>query len=171
MRDWKGIVAAVAPALATALGGPLAGVATQALSASLLGGKADGTEAEIASAIQAGGPDALVKIREAENALTVRLRELDIDLERVQQADRASARQREAKTGDSWTPRMIAGAIVVGWLCVQWFMLGHVIPAENRELVMRALGTLDAALMFVLGYYFGSSRGSDAKTELLTRKA
>lgn len=170
MKDWKGVVAAVAPALATALGGPLAGVATQALSTALLGGKPDGTEAELAAAIQAGGPDALLRIREADNALRIRLEELGIDLERIHQADRASAREREARTGDSWTPRLLGAAIVIGWLCVQWFLLEHVVPAENRELIMRALGTLDAALMFVLGYYFGSSSGSDAKTDLLTRK-
>jgi hypothetical protein len=33
------------------------------------------------------------------------------------------------------------------------------------------LGTLDAALMLVLGYYFGSSAGSAAKDETIKNQA
>lgn len=91
--DWKKIAAAVAPTLATALGGPLAGVAVSAISDKLLG-KPDGTEAEVAAAITAGGSDALARLREAEQAFTVRMRELDIDIEKLHQADRDGARDR-----------------------------------------------------------------------------
>ena len=45
--DWKSIVKVVAPTIATGLGGPLAGLATKALSEVLLG-KSDGTEDEVA---------------------------------------------------------------------------------------------------------------------------
>ena len=169
MASWKEIVGAVAPGIATALGGPLAGVAVSALSDKLLG-KGDGTTEEVGAAILAGGPDALLKIKEAEQAFTVRMRELDIDLERIHQSDRASARERESKAGDSWTPRLLAGLVVVAWIAVQWFLLQNVIPQEMRELIARVLGTLDAALTLVLSYYFGSSASSREKTELLGKK-
>lgn len=47
--DWKAIVKTVAPALGTALGGPLAGTAVKVLSEALLG-HSDGKEEEIARA-------------------------------------------------------------------------------------------------------------------------
>jgi len=34
---------------------------------------------------------------------------------------------------------------------------------------MRSLGTIDMALGLVLGYYFGSSAGSDKKNELIRK--
>jgi hypothetical protein len=39
-----------------------------------------------------------------------------------------------------------------------------------RELVARALGTLDAVLMAVIYYYYGSSSSSAAKTEAMQGK-
>lgn len=64
MKDWKGIVKAVAPALGTALGGPLVGTAVKVLGEKLLG-NADATEADVAKAIEAGlPPESIVKLRE-----------------------------------------------------------------------------------------------------------
>jgi hypothetical protein len=166
--DWKKVVATVAPGLATALGGPLAGLAVSAVSNALLG-KPDATEAEISAALTAGGPDALAKVREAEIAFQTRMEELGIDLEKIHQADRASARQREIAAGDSWTPRVLATLVVVAWIAVQWFLLSNIIPTEMRDLIARVLGTLDAALMMVLAYFFGSSAGSKEKSALLAR--
>lgn len=164
--DWKSLVASVAPTLATALGGPLAGTAVSALSQALLG-KADGTEAEVGAALVAADPATLLKLKEADNAFAVEMKKLDIDFERVNAADRDSARQREIQTGDVWTPRILAGAVILGWFGVQWFLLTHIIPQEMREIVLRGLGTLDLAIGLILGYYFGSSSGSQAKTDAL----
>ena len=77
--DWKKVVGAVAPGLATALGGPLAGVAVSALSEQLLG-RPDGSEAEVATALRVGGSDALLKLKDAEQAFQTRMRELPLDL-------------------------------------------------------------------------------------------
>ena len=52
MSNWKAIVGTVAPALATALGGPLAGVAVKAIADKVLG-KPAATEADVAAAIEA----------------------------------------------------------------------------------------------------------------------
>jgi len=49
--NWKSILGTVAPGLATALGGPLAGMAVQAVSNAVLG-KQDGSDDEIAAAIK-----------------------------------------------------------------------------------------------------------------------
>jgi len=65
---------------------------------------------------------------------------------------------------------IIAVIIISLYVYVQWFLLNDIIAADMREIVMRALGTLDAMLGLVVGYYYGTSEGSSQKTELLARK-
>jgi hypothetical protein len=60
--------------------------------------------------------------------------------------------------------------VIVGWFLIQWFLLTRLVPAENREIVIRGLGTLDLAVGLVLGYYFGSSAGSARKDEIMGAK-
>ena len=167
--DWKKVVGAVAPGLATALGGPLAGVAASALSDALLG-RPDGSEGEIAQAVAVGGADALAKIKAAEQAFQVRMRELDIDLERLHQADRANARDREAKTGDVWTPRVLALLITSGFFGVLSWLLMQGKPADGGDALLVMLGALGGAWASVVSYFFGSSAGSAEKTALLSKR-
>lgn len=172
-HDWKRIAATVAPTIATALGGPLAGVAVSAISEQLLG-RPDGTEAEVATALRVGGSDALLKLKDAEQAFTLKLKELDIDLERLHQADRANARQREAATGDVWTPRVLAGVIVGGFLTMVYMVLSGYVEGLRDPLVAGMVGTLigyvSAKADQVVSYYFGSSAGSAAKTDILAKR-
>lgn len=166
--DWKSIVGTVAPTIATALGGPLAGMATQAISNAVLG-KPDGTHEELGNALATATPEMLLKVKQSEQDFITHMEELGIKKEQLAASDRDSARQREIKTGDVWTPRTLGGLIILGWFAMQWFLLTHVIPAEMREIVLRGLGTLDLAVGLVLGYYFGSSSGSAAKTAIMDK--
>lgn len=96
--EWKGVLGAVAPTIATLLGGPLAGAAVGALSTALLG-KPDGTEAELAPLVASAAPDILLKIKEAEKELKLGLANAGVKLEEVAALDRGSARDREVKIG------------------------------------------------------------------------
>jgi len=167
--DWKSVVRTVAPGLATALGGPLAGVAASALSDALLG-RPDGSEADISQAVAVGGADALVKIKAAEHAFQVRMRELDIDLERIHQADRDGARKRETASGDTWTPRLLAIGITCGFFGVLSWLLAQGKPETGGDALLVMLGALGGAWASVVAYYFGSSAGSREKTALLGGK-
>lgn len=169
MADWKSVIASVAPALATALGGPLAGVATKALADKLLGNP-DASEEEVAAAVQGMRPEDLVKLRQIDSEFNAQLVNAGIRLEEIAAADRDSARQREIKTGDSWTPRGLAVLVVGGWLTIQWFLLHNVIDGTMRELIARVLGTLDGALMLVLSYFFGSSSSSQQKDDVIRKQ-
>jgi hypothetical protein len=111
-------------------------------------------------------PDQAIALRKQDQDFAVRAKELDLDFEKIAASDRDSARKREVDTKD-WTPKVLAGLIVVGYLVVQWFLLTHVVAADMREIVMRSLGMLDAALGLVLGYYFGSSAGSKGKDDTI----
>ncbi len=166
--DWRAIVSTVAPALGTALGGPLGGMAVAAVSDALLG-KPQGSEGEIVAALTAGGPDALLKLKQADQAFAQKMRELDLDLERIHQADRASAREREAKSGDSWTPRLLAGLVTFGFFGVLGWLLGYGKPEAGGDALLVMLGALGGAWASIISYYFGSSAGSAAKTQLLAK--
>jgi len=158
--DW---LKSIAPTIATALGGPLAGLAVNAVS-SALGIDPDKVQDTINSGKLTA--DQIASIQQAELALKQRAQELGLDFEKLAVADRASARQMQMTTG-SFIPPALSIMIVLAWATVQFFLLTHVIEPTMRELIARVLGTLDGALMLVLSFYFGSSSGSQAKDNLL----
>lgn len=168
MEALLNVVRTVAPTIATAVGGPLAGMATRAISEALLG-KPDGSEAELIEAAANATPEQLLALKKAEQDFTVRMRELDIDLERITNEDRSSARDREVKTKD-WTPRLLAGAITVGYFGVLFFMLLNGLPTTGgSEAMLVMLGTLGTAWGGVVAYYFGSSAGSRDKNDTISK--
>lgn len=166
MESILNLVRTVAPSLASAVGGPLAGMAVRTISDALLG-KPDGTEAELAEAAAKATPEQLLALKHAEQDFAIKMRELDIDLERIANADRDSARNREIKTKD-WTPRVLAGLITAGYFGVLFYMLRNGLPQHGgSEAMLVMLGTLGTAWGGVVAYYFGSSAGSKEKTEAM----
>lgn len=166
--DWKQILGAVAPTVATALGGPLAGAAVGALSSKLLG-KPDGTEDELAPIIQQANPDTLLKIKEAEKELKLGLAAAGVKLEEIEAADRNSAREREVKTGDN-TNRNLAYAYTVGYFVVLGVVMKTGVDQSMENIIMVLLGVLTAAQAQIMNYYFGSSSSSARKNEILSAK-
>jgi hypothetical protein len=167
METLLNLVKTVAPSLATAVGGPLAGMATRAISDALLG-KPDGTEDELINAAAKASPDQLLALKKAEQDFAVRMRELEIDLQRIDAADRSSAREREVKTGD-WTPKALAGAVTLGFFGVLGYMIAYGLPTQGGEALLVMLGTLGTAWGGIVSYYFGSSAGSKEKSEAMSR--
>ena len=162
------LVRTVAPTIASAVGGPLAGMATRAISEALLG-KPDGSEQELAEAAAKATPEQLLALKQAENEFAVKMRELDIDLERIANEDRNSARHREIQTKD-WTPRVLAGLITSGYFGALFYMLVNGLPQHGgSEAMLVMLGTLGTAWGGIVAYYFGSSAGSKEKTEAMNR--
>lgn len=155
----------LAPTIATALGGPLAGLATKTLSNVLLGNET-ASEAEIAKALQNATPDQLAAIKQIESDFKTRMAELEIDLERIAASDRDSARKREVSLGD-FTPKVLAAAITIGFFGILFWMFIHGVPKNGNEALLLMLGALQTAFTGVIAYYFGSSAGSKAKNELL----
>ena len=166
--DLKSLVGAVAPTLATALGGPLAGAATRAITGAL--GLNDAADAhEVMQQITAD-PEALLKLKKADQEFAVRMRELDIDVYKIDQQDRASARQREQNVGGYANP-VLAAIVIGGFLAAVFFVLsGHVVTdTVNATLVGSVIGYVSAKADQVVSYYFGSSDGSRKKDGLLAK--
>lgn len=156
----------IAPTIVGAVGTPAAGLAVEAVLAAF-----GGDEQAAATALKKGTltGEQLAAMKAAEISLQERLAELGIDLEKIHAADRASAREMAAKTGDT-TPTILSYSIVGVWAFINYLLFRGEIPEGSIELVARVLGTLDAALMAVLYYYFGSSSGSKLKTTMLGKE-
>lgn len=165
--DW---LKTIAPTIATAMGGPLAGMAVDAIGNAL--GMKDATKEQVKDLLASGTltSDQMASIKQADASLKVRMKELEIDMEKVHAGDRNSAREMAAKTGDVWTPRVMALVVFIVWGAVNYKLFNGTINSDMRELVARALGTLDAVLMAVIYYYYGSSSSSAAKTEAMAAK-
>lgn len=168
--DWKSLVSSVAPTLATALGGPFAGMATKAIAGALLGNENAG-EAEIAAAIQGAGPDTLFALKQADLAFETRLAELGVDLEKIAAADRDSARDM-AKTTTLIPQAVLASVFVVGFAAVLYAVFTGEVSLEGsaKEAGMILLGILSAGITQILNFFFGSSAGSKEKTAQMARR-
>lgn len=179
MDSLKKLLGNTAPWLASALsafGGPagvIAGSALTALSSAL--GTPDAQPATIAKALVQATPEQMAALAKADNDFRLQMTQLgyqhETDLEKLSADDRASARGREEKTGDSWTPRILAGCIVGGFLITIYMVLSGYVAGLKDPMVSGLVGTLigyiSAKADQVIGYYFGSSAGSARKTELL----
>jgi membrane-bound ClpP family serine protease len=168
LKTFGPLLSQVAPTIATALGGPLAGVAVKTLSNALLGHE-NGTEEEVSAAMQAATPEQLATVKKIDADFKVRMKELDIDLERISAEDRDSARKMQTQTND-WIPRVLALLITVGFFGILVWMLVHGMPTSGTEALLMMLGALGTAWTGVINFYYGSSAGSKAKNDILAQK-
>lgn len=173
--DWKGLVGSVAPLLATALGGPLAGVATSAISGALLG-HGDGTEQDIATVLATNKyPELFVKLKQADQVFAVKMKELDIDVEKLNIENTKDARSRQVemvKAGArDYTQDILAYVAIVGFFAVLYALFVRTLPEGlPRDAFLILLGTLTKIVSDLYNYYFGSSKGSKDKTILMAER-
>src|SRR5262249_46599685 len=159
----------IAPTIATALGGPVAGIAVKQLTDAL--GSKPGDQSAAEKALIGATPEQILALQNAERDFLLQMEKLGIDRDKLAFDDTASARAREVAVKD-WTPRILAYAVVALTFGIEGFILVHGQPTTVDGVVLgRVLGTLDAATMLVLSYYFGTSASSRAKDETLAQIA
>jgi len=90
-------------------------------------------------------------------------------LERIAAEDRNSARQREMTVRDR-TPAYLAYGVTLGFFGVLAYMLNYSIPVTGHDALLVMLGSLGTAWTAVVSYYFGSSAGSNKKSELMSQQ-
>lgn len=166
--DWKSLVRTIAPTLGTALGGPLGGMATSAIANAILppDTPAEKHDVMLQAALVGATPDMLLKIKQADQDFAAKMKELDIDLEKLTQEDRANARAREISVKDR-TPALLAWLSILGFFGILVLLMVTSIKAEVKDPLMIMLGVLGAIVTSVYAYYFGSSSGSAAKNETI----
>lgn len=167
-KGWKGILAQVAPTIASALGGPMAGGVVKRLATALLGNP-EATEAEVEKAVLAASPDTFIKLKEMETEYAKFVLDNGIQLEKLAVDDRGNARAREIALRD-WVPATLAVTINGAFFFMLFALFKQAIPTDNRDAFNILLGMLSGGMTTVLTYYFGSSRGSERKTEMINEK-
>ena len=167
LKSFGPLLGQLAPTLATALGGPMAGLAVKTLSNVLLGHE-EGSEDDLAKALSSATPEQLANVKQIDADFKVRMKELEIDLERISSGDRDSARKREVSVKDH-TPKILAAGITLGFFGCLFWMFVYGVPKNGNEALLLMLGALQTAFTGVIAYYFGSSSSSKAKDELISK--
>ncbi len=133
----------------------------------------DGIGAAITAA-QVKDPDALLKLQQAEDAFKIQMTQLGIDsaekMAELDNEDRASARSREIAVKDR-TPMMLAISVTVGFFGMLAILAFVQTQATAHDILVGMTGSLGSAWLGIIGYYFGSSSGSAAKTEIIAAQA
>jgi len=151
----------IAPTIATALGGPLAGMAVSCV-AKAIGVKPE----EVQNVIQAGKMDAtqVAALQQAELELKKQAQEMNLDFAKLSNEDRSSARNMQTSVR-SFIPPTLSIIVTVGFFGI---LIGLMLQKfQTSDALMLMLGSLGTAWTGIIAFYFGSSAGSQAKDELL----
>lgn len=154
----------IAPTVATALGGPLAGMAVSAVS------KALGCDPDEVQGIISSGKltaEQVASIQLAELELKKQAQSMNLDFEQLAVADRKSARDMQIATKSYLVPAL-AVIIVTSFVGV---VIATLWGFSKIESVMAGtlIGYLSAKADQVLSFFFGSTAGSQRKTELMSK--
>lgn len=179
MTDWREIVGSIAPGLAAALGGPLAGAAVKVIADKVLG-RPDATEDEVAEALASGSlnGDQIVALKAAEQSFQVEMAKVDQAREAASIDDTKSARQQTvdlAKEGSTiaWGAPVVSVLIVGGFFfCVlMLYFRGNDLAANVTNLLNTLFGALILGFGQVCNYWLGSSAGSKKSGDAIRKIA
>jgi len=162
MNELLGLLKGLAPAVATAVGGPLGGLAISAIADKF--GVSDSVEA-VAKAI-AGDPQAAQK-----------LAELDLRQFELENADRDSARHMQETAlnqEDKFAKHFIywfAWFWSVGSMAYFFAITFGQVPASGKDFGNIILGfLLGTAVATIISFFYGSSKSSKDKTDTMTKE-
>ena len=162
--DWKNLFRSVAPAIGTALGGPLGGAAAAFLADKL--GVESKTVKAVTDVLNSGklSPEQIEKVKLAELEFQKFLETNKIDLAKIDADNTKDARAMQVVT-QSHVPAVMSYLITAGFFGILGYMLSDDYKSSEPLLVM--LGSLGTAWVAVVNFWFGSSHGSRQKTEAL----
>ena len=151
----KNLVSTVAPALGSALGSPLGGAAISMIADKL--GVPNNQQA-VEKAIRQATPDEMLKLKEADNEFEVKMKELDVDVFRLETEDKQNARAAFSK---DWTTKLM-GLLTLSGFMGYIFLVTLQPPEQNSEaLINLVLGYLGGLASAVISFYFGASQSKE----------
>lgn len=160
--DW---LKSLAPTVASALGGPLAGMAVGAITEALGG---DGEKAkDILTSGQLKSED-VAAIKQAEINLKLKEKELGLSFAKLEAEDRANARGMLIAIR-SRIPATLSIMVTVGYFGILiGMMLGWLMVSDSQALLIM-LGSLGTAWGMVMSFWFGTTSNSTTKTEIIAK--
>ena len=168
--NWQEILKSLAPTVASAVLGPLGGVAVSAIGSIL--GVSDATQDKITEVIKNGQltPEQISEIKKLELQYQENEKERGFKYADLAFKDRDSARKANVEGGTQKYLFWLSLGLLVGTLGTEGYVLFHGLPTTVTDMVAgRVLGLMDAVALMVLTYWYGTSNGSAMKTELLSQ--
>lgn len=164
--DFKSILGAIAPTVASALLGPLGGIAVSAVGNIL--GLEKPTQDAISNAFknQQLTSEMVAELKKLELQYQENERERDFKYSELEFKDTQSARDMQIAT-KSTTPTVLTYLITIGFFGILIALMFGTVEKSDPLLVM--LGSLGTAWTASVSFWFGTTQGSSKKTELLAR--
>lgn len=166
--NWIETLKAVAPTVATALGGPLAGAAVSALGGIL--GVPDATQDTIAKLFKDGqlSQEHLAEIRKLELEYQNNEKERGFKYAELEYKNQDSARQMQIAT-HSRMPAILTVMVTIGFFGILTLLFFHP-ELKGNEIVMMMVGQLSAVWAGCVAFYTGTTFGSANKNAMLVSK-
>ncbi|NNM95174.1 MAG: DNA-binding protein [Bacteroidia bacterium] len=93
----------------------------------------------------------------------------------LKDADSARQMQIAALKQESWFAKnqihLLAISVTAGFFGLLAYMVKFDVPAANKDILNIMLGSLGTAWVSIVGFYFGSSKGSDDKNKIIDKLA
>lgn len=163
MNKWVETLGAVAPVLATALGGPLAGTATKFIADKLLGNE-NATIEDISSAVVGASPDILVQLKQIDLDFKVEMERAGVDVFKIKAGDKRNARKEHK---DSWMPSFLSIGLTLSVAGIIYLLFFMEPPEGSKDVLFMVLGVLIKEWGGSMQYWFGTTRSSQLKTAMI----
>lgn len=160
----------IAPTVASALLGPMGGIAVAALGKVL--GVSNATMDTVGKAISDGKltPDQLTELKKLEMQYQADEEDRGFKYADLAFRDRDSARNANVTGGTQKPLFWMSIVLLVVTLGTEIFVLFSGYPDTLPDIIVgRVLGLMDAVAMMVLAYWYGTTNGSAQKTHLLSQ--
>ncbi len=169
----------IAPLAGKIIGGPFAAIGISAIQA--IFGDDETSPEELAQRIKNATPEQLIALRKIDGQLEVQLKELGIKKEELVFKDRANAR--ELFKQNSWPQILLSALFVLGYFTITGLLAyfavnaGAVNGTQGIEInpllfgmLSTVIGVLTAAIPQILNFWFGSSKGSQDKSQMMSNQ-
>lgn len=168
--DWKSIVSTVAPWIGTALGGPLGGMAVESAANAL--GISEKTTDAVKQALSGATPEQMLALKKADQDFALQMQSLGFkqvsDLEAIAAGDRKDARGMQVAK-PSPVPATLSICVTLGYFGILVGMMVGAFKVNDSQALLLMLGSLSTAWGAVMAFWFGTTRDSSRKTELLAQ--
>lgn len=168
--NWQTLVSTVAPWIGTALGGPLGGMAVEA-AANALGLNTKTVDA-VKQALSGATPEQMLALKQADQAFSLQMQALGFknvtDMEALAAGDRKDARAMQV-VKPSPVPAMLSTGVTLGYFGILIGMMLGWLKVSDSQALLLMLGSLSTAWGMVMAFWFGTTRDSGRKTELLAQ--
>jgi len=74
------------------------------------------------------------------------------------------------KNAKDYFQYILGGLIVIGFFILLYLLVNAEVPEKNQGLLNLVVGALIGSFATVVSYFYGSSKGSAEKTDLLSKK-